>query len=295
MGLRERLRGRKTSSPASANPFELPKVTYEEFASRSSAGYYLAQAVVNRGHRVLAELHEIPNASQADIMAMTETIRGIYNLGRELAEVDGTLNEGSHRELGRHLSDSSFYDDSYDNYSYRRDYAFGDDADEDDVFDDDPDAPDYHSAYGHYRSRKNALRELADNHESARRWVLENLPESDQGEFLRLIDRRIEMRAALVQAYIDFSGAAEEISQAVQRVRVIEAASKLNRDAGGQARPELEMENAAHVRELASTLNAGLEAAYRIALDKAPELSEIEEAPSPFALERGESSLDAGL
>jgi hypothetical protein len=233
---------------------ELPPLNLEEASFHEGSGYFAADMLARLGKQTVSELAEVRNVARADVLALIQSIQGTWRLAIELTAVEAELKRASNNELARYLSEIQYW------------YAESSQL--------------YFSSYTpRYRDRNiQRWQSFERSQEEITKWIDEHVGGPLRSDFLELVERRAELRAAVVQASLTFEETRKEITEAVRKSRIVVASEQVNADAGDAARPELELENAVTARGLVNAVSAGLDKAYFAALDEQPELSKLDAA-----------------
>jgi len=235
---------------------ELPPLVWTDAARQTSgSGYYAAKMLSRTAPAAVRDLAQVRNAKREDLLALIESIQASWQLAMELSAVEQELHQASGRELSRQLSE--------------RDYWLPEDRSQyDEDFTPRYRAPRGMTVWQSFPTRQAQIKE----------WIEENVSEPQRSDFLTLLERRGELREAVVEAAQKFEATRGEIDEALKKSRLIDAVERVNPDAGAVARPELAVESASAVNGRAGAINAGLDEAYFAALAAQPELSELEAA-----------------
>lgn len=256
MGLWNRLRGRDD------NGYKRPKLghyKHEDFPQYYGSSYLFAEAALQLGHETVPRLDKLPNVEEADVIAVIDAARGMYELASELSELDAQLIAGSNEELKQVLGDA-------EGDLWLRANGYG----------------------NHSHSYQPSAKASVALDQQLRDWA-EQLPVAEQRDFEALIDRRADIRTALDSAYADLVAVRDEVAEALRKHEVIAAARKLDPEAGADAQPVVGANKAAEARLRVGAVNQALDAEYALAVGERPALEAIDDTPGPLSRPSGVS------
>ena len=270
MGFLDRFRRNAAEQEQAANAMPtLPALNLEEASFRTGSGYFAAKLLSRLGQSTVAGLAEVRNVSREDVLALIQSIQGSWRLAVELTAVEAEIDRASNGELHRYLSEDQYWCSDgrwrYDDYT-----------------------PHYHGQQIEWFQSIECYRQKMTE------WIEDNVGEPQLSDFLKLLERQAELRAAVIKASITFDQTRNEITEAVRKSRIIAASEQINGNVGEMARPELEVENATTALGLVGAVSDGLDEAYFDALGKQPELGELDEVDSAVQPEIDPASWSSG-
>jgi hypothetical protein len=223
-----------------------PRYPFESVMDRYP-GYYIWSTVAYMAPKLVAELKQIPNAGPAELSEVVEAAHAICLLGSELQDVDAELVKASQDELKWTFDEFSVWEERANRrgmmlrgpYVARHIFHYH---------------PEDDGGKGHYRKAE------------ARQWAQKSLSEPQLSEFLRLLERRAEIRDTAQQAFDGFLTLAEGIEAAHRKAQLVVSSGRLDADAGDAARPELALESLKDAENAVAAVNAGLDVAYPTAV-----------------------------